>query len=524
MRHLQRYLPIFTPYLLIAVWTAAVLYISIKNPTVGISDMFGFIPRAESLSFKSLSPWVNGFYPLGYPVVLRSLSVVTGDYVIAGRVVSLICGVVALVVAARLSGLIFGTPGAIAAVLVCITNPLFIRYSTISSTDMPAATFLIVGVYMVCRYELTGRLRLLLTAGAAIGVAYLVRYTALTVVPAALVFLWLQPEGSWKSRVVCTGVFTLGFLIMAAPQLLLSAIAHGSPFWNLQAQNVYFGMFGDGNWGHNMADARSINSLSEVILQQPVLFLRHWYYNLLRAPNLKLVQFPLHLLAWGGLLFGLRHKRSRTCALLLILVLVAFTAAICMAFPNERLLLFPALILSLTAGYAVVAFIPVRLSTAFSISLPLRAPLLVVLGFWLGWNYVRPAILHPLPEYDRTRIEVSKVLGAQGVERSSSVLSLSFDYYDMTKRTKDRYALSWYATGFEPYQSVQDVAERMRKAGQRYLVFDKRAPHNVRGLNSIWPFDPTQMAEYFDHISTLSGSVHVYRVRDLPNNRMESDK
>jgi hypothetical protein len=524
MRSLHGHLPIFAPYVLIAVWSAAAIYISIQNPAVGLSDMFGFIPRAESLSFRSLSPWVNGLYPLGYPLALKWLSLLTGDYVVAGRIISLLCAIVSLVLVARLGGHLFGSSVALAAVMVCVTNPVFMTFATISSTDMPAAALLLLGVYWACRFNPTGRLWLLFAAGAAIGAAYLIRYTALTVVPAILLFFWIEPEGSWRSRLKRSAVFALGFLVAAAPQLVLSALAQGNPFYNLQARNVYFGMFGHRNWGHNMPAARSMGHLSEIVVQHPVLFLRHWFRNLLQVPSLNLIQFPLNLLAYGGLLFSLRHRRSRNQVLLLILVLVAFTAAVCMAFPSSRLLLFPTLILSLTAGYACIAFIPARLRLAFPRMLPLRTVVLVGLGLWLAWHHARPAILHPLSNHDRDRIKVSRILASHGADRACSVLSLSFDYYDVTKRTKDLYALTWYETDFEPYQSVEDLAERMRRAGQRFLVFDNSAPRNVRGLESIWPFDESHMAERFEHISTLSGSIKVYRLRDLPDNPIESDR
>ncbi len=520
MRKKHTHLLELSSYGVIAVWTLVAAYLSAANPTIGISDMFVFIPRAESLTFDALSPWVNGFYPFGYPLLLKALSTLVGDYVVAGRAISLLSGVIGLIALYHMSRFIFTPSVALIALLICGTNPAYMRYSTISGTDMPAAALLMLGLYFVCRFSFTKRLSHLLVGGTSVGAAYLIRYTSLTMVPAVLLWFWLQPEpgGSWKQRFHRCLWFLGGFILVVSPQLVLSSVSEGHPFYNLQATNVYFGMFGGGNWGLNMPAATSINSLSDIILEHPRAFVSNWYHNVLRVPDLHLVQFPLGLVSFAGLLFAFRRPQSRDCTLLVFLMLVAYTAAICMAFPDGRLLLFCTMPFSIFAAFGFIAFFPTRLRLAFPRPVPVRIPCVIGLTVWLMLTYTRPRLLHPVSEYDRNRINVSEVLASQGIGRPSEVLAFSFDYYDMTKPTKDRFAIPWYSTDFKPYGSVNDLALRMKDAGQRFLVFDSKAPQNVRGLSEIWPFDENDLGPSFDHLAVFSDSVHIYRLREMPNN------
>jgi len=514
-KNLRERLLFYSPYVVIAIWVEIALYISSENPTVGLSDAFGFFSRAESLSLHSISPWVNGFYPFGYPVSLMSLSMLVGDYVLAGRIISLLCGVLGLITICRLSRDLFSPSVALITVIVCCTNHAYLKYATISNTDMPAAVLLILGIYFICRYTIKNQRRFLLAAGATVGLAYLFRYTALMVVPAVLLFFWLRPQqaDTWKLRLQTSLYFILAFFVAASPQLVVSLIAKANPFYNLQAQNVYFGMFGQMDWQLNWPEASKINGLSEVIFSHPGIFLDHWYHNLLGSYRY-LVDFPLEGLAFSGLLFSLKHRHAQDMVFLLALVLVSFTSAICLVFTNSRLLLFGNIILSIFVGYACITFLPKRLHLSFPHSLPFRAPFLVAMSIWLTVTYTYPAIHNALPEKDRSRILVSQVIESSGVGNPLRVLSLSTYFYDMRGKVKRRFATPWWhKTDFKPYQSIEDLALRMWEADQQFLVFDHQSPRYVSGLDQIFPFDASQLARFFDHVATFPGPVHIFRLK-----------
>jgi 4-amino-4-deoxy-L-arabinose transferase-like glycosyltransferase len=134
----------------IVIWTVIGIYVTVKNPTVWLSDMFGFIPRVQTLSLHSLSGWVDGLYPFGYPLLLKSLFWLTHDYEVAGRIISLASGVVGLYLLYKLGSLTFDRKVGVLAVVFGSVNPTYLKYATVSGTDMVAMVTMLSGLYAVC--------------------------------------------------------------------------------------------------------------------------------------------------------------------------------------------------------------------------------------------------------------------------------------------------------------------------------------------------------------------------------------
>jgi 4-amino-4-deoxy-L-arabinose transferase-like glycosyltransferase len=196
-------------YGIIAVWTAIALYISIANPAIQESDMFGFIERAEKLSRENWSAWVDGFYPLGYPLLLRILFHFTGDYVVAGKALSLVSGVGGLFAIYGIARIAFSTPVALLALGFCCLNRVYLGYSVTPSTDMPATGLLLLGIYGICLFSSRHALKYLFWSGAAFGLSYLMRYTTITVIPVVFVWLLFSPElPNFRSRHLRSQVFS----------------------------------------------------------------------------------------------------------------------------------------------------------------------------------------------------------------------------------------------------------------------------------------------------------------------------
>ncbi|MFO7653756.1 MAG: glycosyltransferase family 39 protein [Candidatus Krumholzibacteriia bacterium] len=500
----------------IAVWALVAARLSYANPTIGLTDVFGFIPRAESLSLSDASAWVDGLYPLGYPLLLRAVAAVVTDYELAGRIIALLAGILGLFMVARIARTLFEARVALLAVLFCATNPSYLRFATTSGTDLAAVAVLLVAMAYAVSYALTRSRDQLVVAGFALGVAYLFRYTALIMVPPILFWIMAVEGRPVSGRRVADGAILLGAFVLAAlPQLVMSTVVEGQPLYNLQARNVYFGMHGGGNWGQNMPAARSITSLGRIVAGEPTVFVRHWYETVTGAFRLDLVHYPLGLLAFAAALLSLRTTVVRKASLLIVLCMVAFLATLSMAFINARLLLFLAPLLAIYAAFGCFRLIPSRLPLAFAESLPFRTVVVVSLCLWLAWYHVRPMWLQPISAHDLGRIAVSQTLASEpSAPGPHEVLAWSFDYYDMTRPTKDRYAIDWYADEFPPYGTVADIAGRMRARGQRYLVYDEGASKRVRGLAEIWPLDGEELLAHFEPVTTSAEDVWILRLRE----------
>jgi len=492
------------------VWLACAIGVSIRRPTIGLSDMFGFISRAELLSLDAATSWGDGYYPFGYPLLLRIVFEYTGDYVLAGRLLSLAFASLGLYLIYRIGTRAFSASAGLLAMAFCSASPIYIRYATLSGSDMPAAILLLASILLLCRHAEEAAGTVLFAAGAAIGASYLIRYTALTIYPAVVLWLLLRPveDLDWRSRTQSALVFSLGLLAIAAPQLVVSQWVHGNPLYNLQARNVYFGLFGSQNWGLNMSAALPATSIVQLVLEFPIEFAQNWFSNLVRSLTVFIRAYPVHLIAFPALLFTLANLRTRSIGFLFALTAGSFTAAIAMAFVNSRLLLFSSLLLIVVAGYGADRFVSQLLRR------PLRAFALSALTSALALRYLLPIVVHPLDDYNRTVIRVSRALDDWGMTESSQVLSFSFDYYNLNDPTKKRFEIPWYGRNFVPYQSVDDVASRMSEAGQRFLVFDSKAPQNVPGLEEIWPFDGNELERRFRPAASFPGATHVFALRE----------
>jgi len=477
--------------------------------------MFGFIPRAESLSLSNLSPWVDGFYPFGYPLLLRLVFLVIGDYEIAGRILALASAIVTILMVVRTALSLFHYRIALFTIALCVSNPLFMRYATMSGTDMPAVSLLMVFLSNAVSFSITNRNKHLLLSGLALGAAYLIRYTALPLLPAMLAWLVIADRKvSLKERLGQAILFLSFFIIAAFPQFVLSTIVKGNPLWNLQARNVFFGMYGQGNW-KNWFATEHIESIREVISPSFINFLRHWYSTAKSIFLIDLVQYPLWLLAGAGALLSLKHPVQRISTLLILTCVSTYVIVISMAFIDTRLLLFCTPILLMYSAYGGWIVMPARLPIAFLTKYHIKVLLLIVLVSGLVWFHMRPMWLEPLSPHDEGRIIVSSALHAmQQPPEPKEVLALAFDYYDLSRPTKDRYSIDWFNASFIPYTSVNDIAGRMKGSGQRFLVFNRFAPRDVRGLDQLWPFDSKIMNTFFERIQIPTESVSLYRLRE----------
>ncbi len=309
-----------------------------------------------------------------------------------------------------------------------------------------------------------------------------------------------------KEKVKGAFLFLLTFLITTSPQLILSTILKGNPFYNLEAQNVYFGIFGNGNWGQKMKEAANYTNIFQIILNFPSEFFRNWIGDLYQSLKSDLIlQFPLNLIVIPGIFMALKYKRTRRKNIPIILSSLSFLLLISMAFVNKRLLLFDTVIFSIFASFMFKKMFGEKV----------RKWMVFLLALSLFLVYIFPKILNPIPQKDIERLKVAEVISKCNIKNPREVLSFSFEYYATKKKTKDRFSIPWHdEKDFIPYSSIKDIAERMKRKNQKILVYDEKAPFNVSGVKNFWPFKEKVMEKYFTPIATISGKIKIYRLKE----------
>lgn len=306
------------------------------------------------MNWSQAETLTHGFYPLGYPWLLRTAIDLGIDGVRFGQFLSWLGSVLVLAsifsIARRMTGSI--VLALLAAALV-ISNRYFFALAVLEGNDMLAAGLQLVALALVWHITpqsmWTAAKRLSIAAGCALGLAYLARYTALIIVPALLLALVIKRRAQPREALLLALLLSSSFVLSAAVQLVPSLIAFGTPFHNTQAKNVWFGVYGNQDWINNWEKVPPTITLSQVIQLDPARFVAHWWTEFRSAfTSLRLWSLPLHL-AWiaGGVLVATTRRLTLGDRVLLLTALLLTIAATALAWVAPRFLLVPLLLQAL---------------------------------------------------------------------------------------------------------------------------------------------------------------------------------
>jgi 4-amino-4-deoxy-L-arabinose transferase-like glycosyltransferase len=405
------------PFGVIGGWTAATLLAAQQHVTLsrpGVENDFRVFATRETLGqiFQA-----DGFYNLGYPLLLWLVRPFAQDNpFLAARLLAALTGAIFLLATYLLARRMLAPSAALLVLMIAALSGFVAQYGLYIGSDMPFAASLALSVALLAwgvGRQGTGELAdggdhatrrtylLLLLAGLCGGVAFLMRHPGLLVLPwgSGLILLTMS-QRRWAHLLA----FGLGFLLAAAPQLVVNTLQTGQPLYSQQAKNIWLAVYGGTDWGR-WDEAPNTISLAEVVLSDPPRFLANWWHNLVafsgsgaedtsefgRAVQLRMVNWPANwlalfgLAAWAWLSWRERHTAHAPLRASLLLLIGLYVAAISTAFLLQRFVLPLTPIYALAAGWLVWRFSGGgRRLLAFSLAL------IVVLwgGFGAGQRYV----------------------------------------------------------------------------------------------------------------------------------------
>ena len=280
MRRIRPFLP---PLLALVLFTIAHVIAARAQPVVTMVDYWYHLDVARGLALARPETWLHPFYPVGYFLLLRAGLAAGADVVAWGQAWSWLGAVAALsAVYAILYAATRRATVALAGLALLALHPFFRFQALQEGTDMLAAGLQLAAVAVAfatgaADWRAGRRGRVLdFAAGALLGAAYLVRYTALTLLPVlAVTLVWRE----WRDRraaAVALGLLLGGFGLLALPQLVAGTVGAGNPLYNEQARNVWFGIYGDFNWTDNWGDVPAGVSVLDAVRADPAAFARHW--------------------------------------------------------------------------------------------------------------------------------------------------------------------------------------------------------------------------------------------------------
>lgn len=311
-------------------YTVLVAVYLAPRPVIANLDFWYHLSLGYQLQWDQPPTLVNGLYPLGYPFLLSAVSQAGIDALRFGQVLSWGGGLLALAAAFLLlyqltRTVIFPVAGTV----LLLLNAQFFTYVTYEGNDMLAAGLqaaAVAALWYGTRED--GRLfsrPLLALHGILLGFSYLTRYTALIFLPISLVYLLIAFRQTRGEMVKAVGVVALAFGLTTAVQWGPSWLVHRDFFYNEQAKNVWFGIYGEQDWVNNWGKVPDTISLRDVIGLDPARFFEHWLAEMgAGVVSMRLWPLPFHvgwILAIGVLVLGRQPVWPRRLLLLMVLIL-----------------------------------------------------------------------------------------------------------------------------------------------------------------------------------------------------------
>jgi 4-amino-4-deoxy-L-arabinose transferase-like glycosyltransferase len=176
-------------------------------------------------------------YPPGHFWLMAAVGSMISNVLVAGRLLSLFCGIATLFVVWNLANILYGTTAALFSVGVCAFYSLHIGYSATSSSEATFLFFLSLGLMFFFSYFARERKNLawLAAAGITFSIAESIRFEAWTLFAGLVVifpFLWLW--GSGHERVP---------LMSSVGPLLIFSFTGG--IWPVVLMSYCWRVFGD---------------------------------------------------------------------------------------------------------------------------------------------------------------------------------------------------------------------------------------------------------------------------------------
>jgi tetratricopeptide (TPR) repeat protein len=353
----------------IAAFTLLLLLIALGPHQVGDyfteTDFYGaYADGARALQRGQVDASRYGVVGPGYEAVLALVGFVVPNLFLAAELISMVSVAGALLLWFLLLERRAGGLLALIATLFLAANPHFIRYGYSATTDGLALGLQAAALYLLL---VRSGSRAALAAGGLAGLAFLTRYSAITLLPAGLIAI--AAGGTLHPRRARAALFfALGFALPVVPWIAWS-LAHGARFASQLHHNIAYDVFARSKgivWDDYQEKLQpQFRSLWDVIARDPVAVLSRELFNVwdhLRLDAVKLMGLPMAIAAAVGLGFAALDGTLRRLWPVLLAAGLLFLALV-PAFYSER---YSLPILPAYAALAAAAFASPYFAIAFT--------------------------------------------------------------------------------------------------------------------------------------------------------------
>jgi Dolichyl-phosphate-mannose-protein mannosyltransferase len=468
------------------------------------------------ISGNGIRDWYgpHTLWPPFYPALLGVVSLAIPDLEMAGRVVSLITGTLAVGFLYLIAHTLFSKETALYTAVLLATHPEISRASLTVMSESTYLCLLLAGIWLTVGILQKVRLYLCILVGLIFGCAYLTRPEAigfLVLIPLLIICAHFRSGGQRQKVFIGVVALFAGFIVLAGPYVLFLRVHTGQ--WQISGKTLHNLAITDPRLGHSLEekfhglspDGTHIGvtrvTVSEVVQywrEHPRVFVKR-YTRLLLDQYHEVLPGACHplLLALAGI--GLYHgqwQRSSSGKLLLLVALFPFFIYPLSHVEQRYMIpLLPFVLIWAGLGVAVVVEGLQRARTPrvlFHRSIPVRA---------LAHTAVVAVLLLPyfgflIRPYDMGAEQ--KVVGQwmrQHIGTDAKIM----------ERT---HVVAFYADGIPfdlPYASLQQVLKYGARIGAEYLVVSEDRRHHPDLLALI---DGTKVAPELCLVHVFDESAH----------------
>lgn len=392
---------------------------------VVLNDFWGVLYYARHLSLSDAGSLYNGFFPIGYPILLHIVPDSLVIYFAFG--LSIIFGGLFV---GWTSGLFYlikkSTWGAALLSLMTILFPLIFRYANTTSPDMGTAAFSMGGVYYLWKNEVTkgqNNHNILddVICGVFLGISAIFRSHGI-VSAAAILLAYIFTSGLaklWQRKYIFIALSLVYFIQIGAN--LYSG--HGA-FETAQNFAVYITFHGM-DWWHIPPEAYTF-SVVRALFNNPVGFMKVYIPLFLR---LAIYGFPSFLC-----LFFWRNQLEKRYAWFVFLATIIYAVPVAIGTSSTERGPFPILGMAVTCAGLLCMELWRRLHNILSSSRILNFAAVVVLisaGFWITGNWVSEIwsflVQNRAANADFRNVE--KIVVQNGLKKPEEIFTNDFDFY-----------------------------------------------------------------------------------------------
>ncbi|MEO7356361.1 MAG: glycosyltransferase family 39 protein [Ignavibacteria bacterium] len=172
------------------------------------------------------------------------------DYYTAGKLLNVICASLSLYFISKIVGSIFNREGALLVVLFVAVNQVFWRYTYEPGTDMLFLLFYTSSLFLILNIKSLNRKKLFI-AGILTGLAYLTRYTGISLIIISMLIITLdffksrKDESVNKMKIALKHIlfYVIPVLVMISTWGVISKNQTGYFFYNMNFQNTAYTVY-----------------------------------------------------------------------------------------------------------------------------------------------------------------------------------------------------------------------------------------------------------------------------------------